>query len=71
MAEDDDLRTARVLLSLLGDESTKAEAVLARIAEKLKHTDDGLALALMAQARTLRLAAEEGQRLVALLWARV
>lgn len=66
----EDLRTARVLLDMLGPETLKAEAVLMRIAARVQAYDAGLALALTAQARLLRLAADESGKLVQHLLAR-
>lgn len=54
------LKTARAVLGVLVCEAEKAERALAA----LKLNDETLALAVMAQARALRLAAEESQRLV-------
>lgn len=65
MAMDEELKTARAVLDLLASEAAKAEAVLTSIASKLK--DEGLALAVVSQARALRLAAEESTKLVELL----
>jgi hypothetical protein len=62
---DEELKTARAVLDLLSSEAAKAEAVLMSIASKLK--DEGLALAVVSQARALRLAAEESTKLVELL----
>lgn len=68
MAHDEDIKTARVVLDLLVPEATKAEAVLTKIAASL--TDEGLALALTSQAKGLKLAAEEAQKLITLLGTR-
>lgn len=65
--DDEDIRTARVLLDMLGPEAAKAEAVLVKIAARIAPTDEALALALAAQARALKLAASEAGKLVSLL----
>lgn len=62
---DEELKTARAIMDLLANEAAKAEAVLTSIATKLK--DEPLALAVVSQARALRLAAEESAKLVELL----
>jgi hypothetical protein len=62
---DEELKTARAVLDLLASEARKAEAVLVSSASKLR--DEGLALAVVSQARAMRLAAEESAKLVELL----
>lgn len=65
---DEDLKVARAVLDVLSTEAAKAEAVLTALAKKIR--DDGLALALVSQAKALRLAAEEALKLVELIRSR-
>lgn len=64
MPDDEDIRIARVVLDLLVPEATKAEAVLTKIATSIAKDDEALALAITAQAKALRLAASEAQKLI-------
>jgi len=62
---DEELKTARAVLGLLATEASKAESALTKIAEQLK--DEGLALAVIAQVKALRLAADEALKLIELI----
>lgn len=65
-----DIRTARVVLDLLVPEAQRAHEVLTKIATSIAKTDEALALAITAQAASLKLAAEEASKLITLLGAR-
>lgn len=65
VAMDEELKTARVLLDMLADQAEQTERALLKIAEQLK--DEALALAVISQAKALRLGADEAKKLVELI----
>lgn len=64
MPDDEDIRIARVVLDLLVGEATKAETVLTKIASSMPKDDEALALAIVAQVKALKLAADEASKLI-------
>lgn len=62
---DEELKTCAAVLGVMTAQAERAEHVLTALAAKIN--EQGLALALTSHAKTLRLAAEEAQKLVELL----
>ena len=61
------LRTARAILGVLTAEAEKAEKAITALLPEIEKDDESLALGLMAQAKALKLAAEEAEKLMAMI----